>query len=246
MINIDLLNKKEYTFQNEVQQFITTLQNILGSFIRKEEFFTIKELAQPIAKAFNKSKYQAESLAIQIINSIISYQDSLRKSRTQRVNYITVREHGDYSKYKIFPSAHDFIRFILTHSEKVLKLSTFNPNEGKYEFYLTKANKLEVEKTFITLGLLESIDTLLYEVKGGDNPEIFIRVNSQLQIEKVLFNAEKYNNNILSNVYSRHQISVAMLTYLFENQVSTQEFWEYIEDYFLGIIPEEVKERITS
>lgn len=242
MIHLDLLNKKEYTFINELNDFASRLQNILSKFIRSEEFFILNDLSNAVQKTFNLSKYQGESLANQIISSLVSFQDTIRKSRTQRVNYITVRELGEGAKYKLFPSADDFIRFLVAHTEKLLNLAVIDPNSQKYELFLTKVNKLDVDKTFIALGLLESIDLLLYEVKGGDNPEIFIRVNSQLQIEKVLHQADKYNNIILDNVYKRHKISVAMLTYLFENEVNSDEFWDYIEDYFLGKIPKEVVE----
>lgn len=88
------------------------------------------------------------------------------------------------------------------------------------------------------------LDLLLYEVKGGNNPEIFIRVNSQLQIESTIKQPELYQNTILNNVHKRHKISVAMLTYLFNNQVGTDEFWNYIEDYFLGKVPQEVLESV--
>ncbi|MGG3915987.1 helicase-related protein [Rossellomorea vietnamensis] len=243
LLDIDLLNKKEYTFLNEVQDFTNNLQSILSKFVRAEKFFTQAHLVTEIQKAYGKTKYQAESLTNQILQSIISYQEALKKTRTQRVNIITVREQGNESKYKLFPSTNDFIHFIKNHIDKLIKISTKN-SEDIHELYLTKSNKLEVEKTFISLGLLEALDTLLYEVKGGDNPEIFIRVNSQLQIERAILNADKYSNTILSNVYKRHQISVAMLTYLFEKQVDTEEFWEYIEDYFLGKIPNEVIEKI--
>jgi ATP-dependent DNA helicase RecQ len=245
LLDIDLLNKKEYTFLNEVHNFTEKLQSILSKFVRSEKFFTQTHLIKELQIAYGKSKYQAESLANQILQSIISFQDALSKTRTQRVNIITVREQGDESKFKLFTSTSDFIHFITNHIDKLIKVSETTP-DGKHELYLTKSSKLEVEKTFIALGLLESLDLLLYEVKGGDNPEIFIRVNSQLQIEKVILNAERYNNTILSNVYKRHQISVAMLTYLFEKQVDTEEFWEYIEDYFLGKIPNEVTEKIQN
>lgn len=243
MISLDLLNKKEYTFINEVNAFANKLQTILSKFIRSEDFFLLNDLARAVQATFHLSKYQSESLANQIINSIISLQDAIRKSRTQRINYITVREFGEEAKYKLFPSVDDFIRLIVTHTDKLLKMSIVEPAIQKYELYLTKGNQLEIDKTFIALGLLESIDLLLYEVKGGDNPEIFIRVNSKLQIEKVLHQAENYRNTILDNVYKRHKISVAMLTYLFETEVSSDEFWDYIEDYFLGKIPEVVLER---
>lgn len=242
LLDLDLLKRNEFTLLHEVQQFTNKLQSILSKFVRDEVFFTQAQLEIEIQHAFGKSKYEAESLTNQILQSIMSFQDALKKVRTQRVNIITVRETADKVKYKLFSGANDFLHFITNHMDKLMKISSKN-HEGKHELYLTKSSKLEVEKTFIALGLLESLDFLLYEVKGGDNPEIFIRVNSKLQIEKAILNAEKYNNTILSNVYKRHQISVAMLTYLFEKQVDTEEFWEYIEDYFLGRIPSEVMER---
>ncbi|SOC24061.1 ATP-dependent DNA helicase RecQ [Ureibacillus xyleni] len=242
ILNLDLLNKKEFTFLNDVHKFVEQLQSILSKFVRMETFFTQEQFAVELQKVVSKSKYEAESLANQILQSLFSYQDALKKTRTQRVNIITVREKGDVAKYKLFIGANDFINFMTNHIDKLIKISETNL-EGKYELFLTKSSKLEVEKTFIALGLLESLDLLLYEVRGGDNPEIFIRVNSKLQIEKAILNAEKYHNTILSNVYNRHQISVAMLTFLFERQVETEEFWEYIEDYFLGRIPNEVLEK---
>ncbi|XRG77003.1 helicase-related protein [Rossellomorea sp. GAMAL-10_SWC] len=244
LLDIDIQNNNEYTVLNKITSFTDKIQKIMSKFVRSEKFITTAQFVSEIEKAFNKSKYQAESLANQIIQSIISYQETLKKTRTQRVNIITIREQGQEIKFKLFPSANDFVLFIKVHAEKLFKLSDNNQATGKYEIYLTKSNKLEVEKTFIVLGLLELLDILLYEVKGGDNPEIFIRVNSKLQIEKAIKSAEKYSNLILNNVYKRHQISVAMLTYLFEKEVETSEFWDYIEDYFLGKIPNEVNEKI--
>lgn len=245
LLNVDLLNSKEFTFLNDVKNFTEKLQNIISKYLRKEQLFTQSQLVTDIQIAFKKSKYHAESLANQIIHSIISYQNALKKTRTQRVNMITVRERQNETKYKLFTSVNDFVHFISVQMEKLIYLSE-KSTEGGYGFYLTKSSKLEVEKTFIALGLIESLDLLLYEVKGGDNPEIFLRVNSKLQIERSILNPEKYNNLILSNVYNRHKISVAMLTYLFEKQVETEEFWEYIEDYFLGNIPDEVIEKMQQ
>ncbi|RKO62531.1 DEAD/DEAH box helicase [Caldibacillus debilis] len=245
VIDIDLYQKNESTFLREVRTISEQLSNILGRFIRSEEYFYISDLAREVQRMYGKSKYQADSLANQILQSIIRFQDALRKTRTQRVHIITEKESGAEQKYKLTVRSDDFFRFLITHMEKLLYQSIKMSN-GKYKLFLTKGNTLEVEKTFIVLGLLESMEKLLYEVKGGDNPEIFIRVNSQLQIERVIHNPEKYENMILKNVYQRHLISVAMLTYLFENEVPTEQFWEYIEDYFLGIIPDEVYEKVAN
>jgi len=95
------------------------------------------------------------------------------------------------------------------------------------------------------LGILEAFGLVLYRAYGGDNPEIFMRINSRLQIERSLQDPGKYKNYILENVYLRHKIAVEMLTYLFKNQMHSNTFWENIENYFLGHIPEEVSAQVS-
>jgi len=50
----------------------------------------------------------------------------------------------------------------------------------------------------------------------------------------------RYKNRLLELVSERHEISVEMLTYLFEEELSNKEIWDLIEDYFLGIVPDDV------
>jgi hypothetical protein len=81
----------------------------------------------------------------------------------------------------------------------------------------------------------------LYETNGGDNPQIYVRINSKFQLERVVNSPDKYENHILNNVRERHKMSVNMLKYLFKNQTDSETFWKLIENYFLGRIPEEIK-----
>lgn len=105
---------------------------------------------------------------------------------------------------------------------------------------MPKSIDTEQEKVFLHLGLLESLGLVLYQINGGDNPEIFIRINSKAHLERIVANPSMYNNRILENVYNRHRLSVSMLNFLFEREVNSEEFWDLIEDYFLGKIPDEV------
>ncbi|WP_434654230.1 hypothetical protein [Thermoanaerobacterium thermosaccharolyticum] len=50
----------------------------------------------------------------------------------------------------------------------------------------------------------------------------------------------RYKNKLLEIIGERHKMSVAMLTYLFDGNFSSEEFWDLIEDYFLGILPKEI------
>ena len=50
-----------------------------------------------------------------------------------------------------------------------------------------------------------------------------------------------YRNRLLEAIGERHKISVVMLSYLFQNRFTSDEIWEHLENYFLGILPEALK-----
>ena len=107
----------------------------------------------------------------------------------------------------------------------------------------------------LVLGLLETTGLLTYDIVSGNNPQIYIRINSVSPIESVLNNPSRYRNSLLDDVNRKHKISVEMMTFLFKLpkhgnsnkekiQNYTKDFWNYIEDYFLGVIPSEVSEKL--
>jgi ATP-dependent DNA helicase RecQ len=76
-------------------------------------------------------------------------------------------------------------------------------------------------------------------------------MNSVHPLEKAIKQVDYYRNEILEDIQSKHYISVEMLKYLFtkEQPKSTSKnrilnytswFWNNIEDYFMGILPDEV------
>jgi ATP-dependent DNA helicase RecQ len=140
----------------------------------------------------------------------------------------------------------DFFDWLKGRIDYIFKLAAFDYSQNKYSFYISKpkGDRTYLEQIFISLGLIESMGIALYETNGGDNPQIYIRINSKMQLERVVNDPDRYDNQILKNVKDRHKTSVNMLKYLFENQVSSEKFWDLIEDYFLGHIPYEVEHNV--
>jgi ATP-dependent DNA helicase RecQ len=102
----------------------------------------------------------------------------------------------------------------------------------------TQINKNDLVRMFAFLGLFDAADILSYTIQGGENPEIFIRINSYYHLQNVTRDYEMYDNIILQNVKSRHENSVKFLDYLFSNLTDqTDTFWAFIESYFLGFQP---------
>jgi hypothetical protein len=82
------------------------------------------------------------------------------------------------------------------------------------------------------LRLLELLELARYEIRGGEKAEIFVRINDPDKLAR-LANG-RYTNEVLRDIQKKHQNSRAVLKAFFEGEMTTEERWELIEQYFLG------------
>ena len=90
------------------------------------------------------------------------------------------------------------------------------------------------ENSNTTLKLLSIFDYITYEVSGGEEPEIFIRLNDPDKVRSIIMGNMFYSNNYVTKAKQKHDRDVAVLQRFFNNLNSDDERWNYIEDYFLG------------
>ncbi|WP_078544799.1 DEAD/DEAH box helicase [Litchfieldia alkalitelluris] len=235
--------------KGRLNQFISKIGMIFGEYSRSSEYFSIEEFARELSKKTGFNKYLSENIAQILLTSADSY-DRLKKRETNFYNrFLKFHEgKGPNGKYTMQSASYaEFTDWILQDTEKLfIGTKTIKLTDNLFESYLPKFPREVNEKTFILLGILEAFGLLVYKVNGGINPEIFIRINSRMQLDRVVKNPSRYENSVLSNVYKRHKTSVEMLTYLFKKEVSSQQFWDSIEDYFLGTLPTEVIENLEK
>ena len=81
--------------------------------------------------------------------------------------------------------------------------------------------------------LLEFFDLASFQVIGGENPKIFIRINDPLRL-RLTANDEYYKNELAEDVYRRFEASTELMYYFFKSEKNSIEKWKLIEDYFLG------------
>lgn len=79
---------------------------------------------------------------------------------------------------------------------------------------------------------LELFGLASYELAGGKNTEIFVRVNDSKKLRYL--SREAYQNSILLDIKKRQDTSQIILGSFMLKEFSTEERWEIIEDYFLG------------
>src|SRR5699024_5706334 len=150
-----------------------------------------------------------------------------------------------------------FTNFIMNSITSALtpKYNFVKDGDTVTSFHL-RANTNNIDSQIAALGIGEARKLLNYQVVGGNTPQIYLRMNSVAPLEKAIKQGDFYQNTILQDVQSKHYTSVEMLKYLFtKKQIGatvtertlhyTEWFWDNIENYFMGILPNEVKETIS-
>lgn len=107
-----------------------------------------------------------------------------------------------------------------------------NSDEFIVNRYIT--NKESNSVNYVRLGyFLEMLELGTFEIKGGENPLIFIRINDPYRIEKDS-NNNNYSNTLLSRTLERHHLSNQIFDHFFLRSFDNEERWDFIEDFFLG------------
>lgn len=238
------------SLEHTLAQLLQKLQHVSKFFSQHaltNKFFKMEHLAFSLEKSLKLDKYAASNLAQIILHSMVRYNSlNLNSNAKQVIRF------NEISGYQVDSSYEDFFKFVQKQSAFYLDKNTVDPQDDEsYNIYLSKSIRNSMDRLSIIFGILEAFNLISYQIQGGNTPEIYIRINSTLQLESLINNPDNYQNKILNNVHYRHNLSIAMLKYIFESKMTTEQFWNVIEDYFLGKIPEHVintlkKEKVTE
>ena len=83
------------------------------------------------------------------------------------------------------------------------------------------------------LKLMSIFGYITYEIVGGKEPEIFIRLNDPYKIKALVMKGD-YSNSYVKRAREKHDRDVKVLTKFFYGPTNDKERWDFIEDYFLG------------
>lgn len=220
-----------------------------------EKQFSVDDLGYHFMKILKISdKFEAMTFAQTIINAAFEY------SKIKDIKFIYERmSNGDSKpKYIINNDGDLFTTFIKRGLLASLKpTENFIKNDEGVMTFNVRSNNIEIDAKIAALGIGESRKLLNYQVVGGNNPQIYLRMNSVYPLEKAIKQGDFYHNSILKDVQAKHYTSVEMLKYLFKKEKDgnspkekvlnySKWFWDNIEDYFMGILPSEVKDALSK
>ncbi|MDU2065037.1 MAG: helicase-related protein [Sporomusaceae bacterium] len=107
-----------------------------------------------------------------------------------------------------------------------------NIADNSYSVYIAVTpDKKRPELVFLAV-MLELFGLASYEIIGGKNTEIFVRVNDPLKVRRL--SLKNYTNIILTEIERKQERSQKVLMEFLKKDLSNEERWDIIEDYFLG------------
>lgn len=225
-LKIELENSSKETLKN-IQKLYIILEETFMSF---HKTFTKKEFEKSFKEKCTEFPYLDFKKVVNYIFSEYTYQFHLGKS-TNKEKFL--RSRKDKTKQI------ENYTFIGQNFNKVknikLKnfLEMFHDEEKVFSRYIPKDSKYLKVSYFV-----EAFGLGNYEVKGGNSPKIYIRINDPNKL--MILSKGNYSNKILRNIEKNYRESEDILKYFFESKMDDNERWDFIENYFLGLSKEEL------
>ncbi|MBP1587276.1 MAG: ATP-dependent DNA helicase RecQ [Clostridia bacterium] len=186
----------------------------------KRQFFTTEEFTKVIREKYGITKARI------IANSLFDLVDPdsrCVKHRTGDTSGKTVHSlsNGNFK---------EFMRRPIIRSNIMQNIARIH-DAASYEGFISLTSD---DNSNTALKLLSIFDYITYEVAGGEEPEIFIRLNDPNKVKSIVLGNTVYSNNYVTKAKQKHDRDVAVLLRFFNNLKGDEERWNYIEDYFLG------------
>ena len=224
-IEIQMLDE-ESTFEGIKEKLlynVNIVSNILAKFQSKQGEFTMQEFKKELNDQF-KNTIIAENIANGYFKCL--------ENQLLIKSFYTTKNVEETVKYRIVSSSYRTLAETLIFKSGLLK----ELNECK-EHCIVKYKSIEKEsmkKNSRILNLLSMFNMIQYDMYGGENPEIFIRINDPERIRSIAEGEIKYNNQIVQRASEKHARDIKVLRKFILELEKDDERWEYIERYFLG------------
>lgn len=230
--NIELIPQLKMSFErldsfNIVFSKLQNLLNVLQSILATSEGYFKQIDFQKKLNINLQDNEKAEKLSKFILSS---YSGRLIQPGVIESNaFLQQRKSIDGLEYRVFNT-----QYLASFTALLNRLNSLygNTESTTVERYVT--NKEANAINYVRLGyFLEMLELGTFEIKGGENPMVYIRINDPNRIERDSNNSG-YSNSLLSKTLERHYLSNQIFDHFFLRSFSNFERWDFIEDFFLG------------
>ncbi len=218
--------------QQRYSEIISAIKEITNISVYQGKYCSLEEMTENVSKSAGISRFRAESIIGVVIAAMDIYQKDYCGRMNAKMYQARTKQDGGVS-YQFLPVTGEFFAWL----EKGYTFIQDSIQDQKI-YVVNEQSYTRCKEVTIILGVLEAIGALRFKSLGGSNSQIYIYVNETKNMQMVRDKPGAYRNKLLELINNRHSESVKMLTYLFQNNFSSNEVWEHLENYFLGILPD--------
>jgi ATP-dependent DNA helicase RecQ len=232
---IKVNNKKDFRFATEnLNDFLTKLENEMDHWKSISKHFNAKDFSKDFHNKVNhliKTSTQTELLVDSVLNMLLKM-EVYGENNFNVLRFMTINKKTE--KYNLINTTYKR-RFSALKSIMRKSFSTSLEDDQKLFIEnnsVEQKGKMTKNPLLVLAQIMELLDLAKYEIKAGDRPQYFIRVNSATGLNRV--SDDSYQSKTVSNVRIRHVNSIKIMSYFFTKLNNDKERWNLVEDYFLG------------
>jgi ATP-dependent DNA helicase RecQ len=231
-INVGIKPQLKISFQRSIDydrafnQLEVLFTEIQQAFVNSEGFFTQEELKDKLNVTF-EDNHKSEKISKFVLSTFSGR--LIQPGVIEDGAFLQRKMEGHNFRYRVFNT-----RYLQAFAAMLKRFRNLfeNTDESIINRYLT--NKESNAITYVRLGYFtEMLEIGTFEIKGGENPMVYIRINDPQKIERDA-NNKFYKNTLLEKTLERHYLSNQIFDHFFLKGFENTERWNFIEDFFLG------------
>lgn len=226
MVRVNVTYNQDYEkVKVIVEKILDSVMQILLQYKRSNRTFAEKIFHNDLNSLLGE--FSIDSAKTSMILNVFTINVNERKNNNSfRILQKRKLEKGNEYEYLIVGN------FSIVKSNIMRSLAQCNPaSDMKYFTYVHYTNDAPINLMPL-LQLMEILELASYDLKGGENAEVFLRINDPEKIKRLA--KSDYKNNILTKIRKKHADSENLLKQFFTIKMTDEERWNFIESYFLG------------
>lgn len=214
----------------KLKEYCTAFSNIFRSHKNEGKMFTAEEFKKDLAESFGEDfgRLEFSGMLLDLFVADMAQNIGFR-ANSDRLKFIAARKSpsGEYM-YRVLNSG-----YITMPNYFVQLASQCAPDENNiYQAFIPMGRNGRQPERIRLLSLLELLGLASYQVQGGQNMEVFVRINDPKKLNELT--AAKYSNEVLTDIKRRHKSAQEIMLNFMARDFTGEERWDLIEDYFLG------------
>ena len=221
------------TTRTKLRQYMEAVAQVFDGYRKGHKMFTADEFRQKAQEVLGTEVLNADFAKALLELFVMEVQADPTHREHDRMRFIQATQRGGNQIGLLYRVTNgNYFSMASWMDQKLLNCAP-NREESEYMGYLPATIGSKQNPVMRLLAVLEIFGLASYEVRGGQNLEIFVRINDPQKIRS-LSEERHYKNMQLAEIHRRHSDAEQMMLAFLTKKMTSKQRWDLVEDYFLG------------